>query len=102
MNPGDDSFLRDLIQIFLEDSPQRIAEIELSLAAGRRPAADPGRAQPQGQLRQLRRRPSAPSARRSNSSAAAAVLGRGAGPLPELKIEFNRVKAALRRWFRRS
>jgi len=31
MNPGDDSFLRELIQIYLEDSPQRIAEIELSL-----------------------------------------------------------------------
>ena len=32
LNPEDDSFLRDLIQIYLEDSPQRIAEIEQSLA----------------------------------------------------------------------
>ena len=32
LNPGDDSFLRDLIQIFLEDSPARIAEIAEALA----------------------------------------------------------------------
>ena len=31
LNPGDDSFFQDLIQIFLDDSPQRIAEIEQSL-----------------------------------------------------------------------
>ena len=34
MNPEDDSFLRDLVQVYLDDSPQRIAEIELSLAEG--------------------------------------------------------------------
>jgi HPt (histidine-containing phosphotransfer) domain-containing protein len=34
LNPGDDSFLRDLIQIFLEDAPRRIAEIEESLTRG--------------------------------------------------------------------
>jgi HPt (histidine-containing phosphotransfer) domain-containing protein len=34
LNPGDDSFFRDLVQIFLDDSPQRIAEIEHALAQG--------------------------------------------------------------------
>ncbi len=34
LNPGDDSFLRDLVQIYLDDSPKRIAEIEHSLAQG--------------------------------------------------------------------
>ena len=34
LNPGDDSFFQDLIQIFLDDSPQRIAEIEQSLLKG--------------------------------------------------------------------
>ena len=34
LNPGDDSFFRDLVQIFLDDSPQRIAEIEQALARG--------------------------------------------------------------------
>ena len=34
LNPGDDSFFQDLVQIFLDDSPQRIAEIEQSLVKG--------------------------------------------------------------------
>jgi HPt (histidine-containing phosphotransfer) domain-containing protein len=34
LNPDDDSFLRDLVQVYLDDSPQRIAEIELALAQG--------------------------------------------------------------------
>jgi len=33
MNPGDDSFLREIIQIFLDDSPARISEIEQGLAS---------------------------------------------------------------------
>lgn len=32
LNPGDDSFLRDLIQIFLADAPARLAELEEGLA----------------------------------------------------------------------
>ena len=35
LNPGDeDEFLREIAGIFLEDTPQRIAELEQSLAAG--------------------------------------------------------------------
>jgi histidine phosphotransfer protein HptB len=34
INPADDSFLRDLIQIFLEDTPRRLAEIQGALAGG--------------------------------------------------------------------
>ncbi len=34
LNPGDnDEFLREITQIFLEDTPQRIAELDQSLAA---------------------------------------------------------------------
>lgn len=32
LNPGDDLFLRDLIQIFLEDAPRRLEEIQTALA----------------------------------------------------------------------
>jgi len=32
LNPGDDSFFRDLVQIYLDDSPTRIVEIEDALA----------------------------------------------------------------------
>ncbi len=35
LNPGDeDEFLREIVQIFLADTPQRIAELEQSLTAG--------------------------------------------------------------------
>ena len=35
LNPGDDdAFLREIAGIFLEDTPQRIAELDDSLAAG--------------------------------------------------------------------
>lgn len=38
LNPGDnDEFLREIIMIYLEDTPQRIAELEQSLAAGDAP-----------------------------------------------------------------
>lgn len=35
LNPGDnDEFLREIIGIFLEDTPQRLAELDQSLATG--------------------------------------------------------------------
>ena len=38
LNPGDgDEFLREIIAIFLEDTPQRIAELEESLLGGDTP-----------------------------------------------------------------
>ena len=38
LNPGDgDEFLREIVTIYLEDTPQRIAELEESLAGGDAP-----------------------------------------------------------------
>jgi HPt (histidine-containing phosphotransfer) domain-containing protein len=38
LNPGDnDEFLREIAGIFLEDTPQRLAELDQSLAAGDTP-----------------------------------------------------------------
>src|SRR5687767_8257939 len=38
LNPGDgDEFLKEIIAIYLEDTPQRIAELEESLAGGDTP-----------------------------------------------------------------
>ncbi len=35
LNPGDnDEFLREIVAIYLEDTPQRLAELDQSLAAG--------------------------------------------------------------------
>ncbi len=33
LNPEDDSFLRDLIQIYLDDAPKRVADIEAAAAS---------------------------------------------------------------------
>ena len=95
LNPGDDSFFQDLIQIFLDDSPQRIAEIEQSLVK-----------------RDVRQLPLAAHSLKGSSSNFGAerlralseqfeLLGRQ-GPLSDaprqllaLKNEFARVRAAL-------
>jgi histidine phosphotransfer protein HptB len=95
LNPDDDSFLRELIQIYLDDSPKQIAEIEQSLAQGdslrltraahslKGSSANFGA----GQLRAL--------------CEAIEHLGRAAklqdvpDRLPELKAEYGRVKTAL-------
>ena len=95
MNPGDDSFLRELIQIYLEDSPLRIAEIELSLE----------------QADSLRLTRAAHRLKGSSSNFGAlqlravsekiehfgrdGLLGEVSAQMPELKIEFDRVKSAL-------
>jgi len=95
MNPDDDSFLRELVQIYLEDSPQRIAELEEALE--------------QGDAGKLTR--AAHSLKGSSSNFGATQLrtvserieklGRDGALaqipalLPELKVEFARVKAAL-------
>jgi HPt (histidine-containing phosphotransfer) domain-containing protein len=99
MNPGDDSFLRELIQIYLEDSPQRIAEIESSLE--------------QGDALTLTR--AAHSLKGSSSNFGAAQLraisekierlgrdgnlGEVPAQLPQLKREFEGVKTALEALF---
>jgi HPt (histidine-containing phosphotransfer) domain-containing protein len=95
LNPGDDSFFQDLIQIFLDDSPQRIAEIEQSLV--------------KRDVRQLTL--AAHSLKGSSSNFGAerlralseqlellgrqGSLGDAPGQLHALKEEFVRVKAAL-------
>jgi HPt (histidine-containing phosphotransfer) domain-containing protein len=95
MNPDDDSFLRELVQIYLEDSPQRIAEIDLSLE----------------QADALRLTRAAHSLKGSSSNFGALELravsekiehlGRDGklaevpALMPELRLEFARVKSAL-------
>lgn len=96
LNPGDnDVFLREIVGIFLEDTPIRIAELDQGLAAG--DVAKFARA--------------AHSIKGSSSNLGAAALRttaeklehhargqglEGAGPLvSEVKTEFERAKSAL-------
>ena len=95
LNPDDVSFLRELIQIYLDDSPKQIAEIEHSLAQGDAPrltraahslkgsSANFGA----GQLRAL--------CEKIEHLGRSAALGEIPARLPELKAEYGRVKAAL-------
>jgi HPt (histidine-containing phosphotransfer) domain-containing protein len=95
LNPGDVSFLRELIQIYLDDSPKQIADIEQSLAQGDAPrltraahslkgsSANFGA----GQLRAL--------CEQIEQLGRSAALGGIPARLPELKAEYGRVKAAL-------
>lgn len=95
LNPDDVSFLRELIQIYLDDSPKQIAEIEQSLAQGDAPrltraahslkgsSANFGA----GQLRAL--------CEKIEHLGRSAALGEIPARLPELKAEYDRVKAAL-------
>lgn len=95
LNPGDDSFFSDLVDIYLDDSPKRIAEIEHALT--------------EGDARRLTL--AAHSLKGSSANFGAdrlraaseqlELLGRqgaladGSAQLPALKEEFARVKAEL-------
>jgi HPt (histidine-containing phosphotransfer) domain-containing protein len=95
LNPDDPSFLCELIQIYLSDSPQQIAEIEDSLEKGDAPrltraahslkgsSANFGA----GQLRAL--------CEKIEHLGREAAFGEIPPQLPELKAEYNRVKVAL-------
>ena len=94
MNPGDDSFLRELIQIYLEDSPQRIAEIESSLEQGdaltltRAAHSLKGSSSNFGAL-QLRA-----VSEKIEHLGRDGALSEVSALMPELRLEFDRVKSA--------
>jgi HPt (histidine-containing phosphotransfer) domain-containing protein len=100
LNPGDnDAFIREVLGIFLEDTPQRIAELDTSLAAGDAPkfsraahsikgsSANLGAASLRGMAEQLEQR--------SHKEGLANV----AGLLASLKQEYSRTKIELTRLF---
>ncbi|MFA5057409.1 MAG: Hpt domain-containing protein [Opitutaceae bacterium] len=95
LNPGDDSFLRDLIQIYLDDAPKHLDEIEQSVKRGdaqllaltahslKGSSANFGA----HQLRAL--------SEQFETAGRAATLDGLLPRIPALKDEFKRVKAAL-------
>jgi len=95
MNPGDDSFLRELIQIFLEDSPQRIAEIELCLEEGDALRLTRAAHSLKGSSSNFGAAPLRAISEKIERLGRDGKLGEVPADLPELKLEFDRVKAAL-------
>lgn len=100
LNPGDnDEFLREIITIFLEDTPQRIAELDQSLAANdvltftRAAHSIKGSSSNLGTLR-LRE-----AAEKLEQDSRKTGLGAIAADLAAAKAEFARAQVALRKYF---
>jgi HPt (histidine-containing phosphotransfer) domain-containing protein len=96
LNPGDnDEFLREIAGIYLEDTPQRIAELDQSLAAGDAPTFTRTAHSIKGSSANLGAVAVRAVAERLEHQARAEGLG-GVVPLVnELKAEFDRAETEL-------
>lgn len=95
LNPEDDSFLRDLIQIYLDDSPQRIAEIELSLAERNAERLTRAAHSLKGSCANFGASDLRAVSERIEKLGRQSAFDDIAPLLPELRAEFDRVKADL-------
>ncbi len=97
LNPGDnDEFLREIITIFLEDTPQRIAELDQSLAAGDVPTFTRAAHSIKGSSSNLGTLRLRALAEKLEFDARKTGLGDVATGLAALKSEFAQAQAALR------
>ncbi|MDD2764894.1 MAG: Hpt domain-containing protein [Opitutaceae bacterium] len=95
LNPGDDSFLRDLIQIYLDDAPKRLDEIEQSVKLGDAQLLALAAHSLKGSSANFGARQLRALCEQFEAAGRAAALD-GLWPrIPALRDEFNRVKAAL-------
>ena len=95
LNPDDPSFLRELIQIYLDDSPKQIAEVEAALAAGDAPKLTRAAHSLKGSSANFGASPLRAIAEQVEHLGRASNLAAVPERLPELKAEYDRVKAAL-------
>lgn len=92
---GDDSFLKEIIGIFLADTPQRITELRTSFAAGDQPAFSRAAHSIKGSasnLGAMRLRALAEKIEHASKQQGIAGLDR---LIPDLEAEFATVKAEL-------
>ena len=95
LNPGDDSFLRDLIQIYLEDTPRRIAEIHTALAMTDRRALTIAAHSLKGSAANFGAKPLRDLCERVELCGKKGALDEVPAQLPALEEEFGRVAAEL-------
>jgi HPt (histidine-containing phosphotransfer) domain-containing protein len=95
LNPEDGSFLRDLIQIYLDDSPQRIVEIEQSLAKGDASRLTRAAHSLKGSSANFGATQLRAISERIENLGRQGALNKVPAQLPELKAEYERVKADL-------
>jgi histidine phosphotransfer protein HptB len=98
LNPGDnDEFLREIAGIFLEDTPQRIAELDQSLAAGDVPKFTRAAHSIKGSSSNLGAMTLRAAAEKLEHQAKTAGLGGVAALVDAVKVEFARTQAELGR-----
>lgn len=96
LNPGDnDEFLREIITIYLEDTPQRIAELDQSLANGDIPRFTRAAHSVKGSSANLGASVVRSVAEKLEHQSAREGLDNVAALLAELKTEFARAQAEL-------
>jgi histidine phosphotransfer protein HptB len=96
LNPGDnDEFLREIAGIFLEDTPQRIAELDQSLAAGDIPKFTRAAHSIKGSSANLGAVGLRAVAEKLEHQSRTEGLGSVTGLLAELRIEYDRAETEL-------
>lgn len=96
LNPGDnDEFLREIAGIFLEDTPQRIAELDQSLAVGDLTKFARAAHSIKGSSSNLGAMALRAAAEKLEHHARAQGLVEVSGLVTEVKLEFDRAHAAL-------
>lgn len=97
LSPEDDSFLKEIVGVFLDDTPQRISELKLSHAAGDTAAFSRAAHSIKGSSSNLgasRLRTAAERLEHGSKKQALASLVAG---IPELEAEFAAAKQELER-----
>lgn len=98
LNPGDnDEFLREILGIYLEDTPNRIAELEQSLAAGDTARFTRAAHSVKGSSANVGAMVVRAVAEKLEQQSHKDGLGNVAGLVSELKAEFARAETELRR-----
>ncbi len=96
LNPGDnDEFLREIVGIYLADTPNRIAELEQSLAAGDHPKFVRAAHSVKGSSANIGAMVVRAVAEKLEHQSQQEGLGNVTGLVTELKAEFARAHAAL-------
>jgi len=94
LNPGDnDEFLREIIGIYLEDTPRRIAELEQSLATGDQPKFTRAAHSVKGSSANVGAMAVRAAAEKIEQQSAKHGLADAAALLPALKSELARAQA---------
>jgi HPt (histidine-containing phosphotransfer) domain-containing protein len=102
LNPGDnDEFLREIAQIFLEDTPQRIKELDDGLAAGDAPKFTRAAHSIKGSSSNLGAVALRAAAEKLEHQSRSQGLGDVVALLDAVKHEFSRAQAELEKLLRR-